>query len=156
MTSTTVAPQPSSASTAARVLPLLIRPALILMVIIDIVLGVLGTFFPRIYMDLIQPDAPANEPIYFLRRAAVIWLGYLVVQTIALVRYQKTPEWVLVVAFLRLVEVAADSLYVVIGTGIGLWGRIGLIVAPIFNLIVGILFVKWYFRCGRNYLRQVL
>jgi len=91
MTTATVTPQASTSSTAARVLPLLIRPALILMVIIDIVLGVLGTFFPRIYMDIIQPDAPANEPIYFLRRAAVIWLGYLVVQAIAVFRYQKTP-----------------------------------------------------------------
>lgn len=156
MTTASVSPQVAAPCLASRVLPPLIKPTLILLVLIDIFLGVVGTFLPRIYMDLIQPDAPENEPIYFLQRAAVIWLGYLVVQTIALFKYRRTPEWVLVVAFLRLVEVPADTLYVIIGTGIGLLGRIGLIAAPIFNLIVGIIFIIWYFRCGRDYLRQVL
>ena len=156
MTSASVTPAVAAPCFASRVLPPLIRPALILLVLIDIGLGVVGTFFPRLYMDLIQPDAPPNEPIYFLQRAAVIWLGYLVVQGIALFQYRRTPEWVLVVAFLRLVEVPADTLYVIIGTGIGLMGRIGLIAAPIFNLIVGIIFIRWYFKCGRDYLRQVL
>ena len=156
MTTTTVTPQVATPCFASRVLAPLIRPTLILLVLIDIGLGVVGTFFPRLYMDLIQPDAPPNEPVYFLQRAAVIWLGYLVVQAIALFQYRRTPEWVLVVAFLRLVEVPADTLYVIIGPGFDLLGRIGLIAAPVFNLIVGIMFIIWYFRCGRDYLRQVL
>jgi hypothetical protein len=156
MATASMAPNATKPGFVTSIIPALIRPILFLLVIIDIVLGVVGTFFPRFYMDQIQPDAPPNEPVYLLQRAAVIWLGYLVVQAIALFRYRWTPEWVLVVAFLRLVEVPADTLYVIIGTGIGWMGRIGLIVAPVFNLIVGILFIKWYFRCGRNYLRQVL
>ena len=141
---------------AARVLAPLIRPLLALLVIIDIVLGGVAVFFPWIYMDFIHPDAPPDEPVYLLIRAGVIWLGYLVIQAIAFFQYRRVPEWILVVAFLRLVEVPADTVYVVIGCGIGLLGRIGLIVAPVFNLIVGIIFVWWYFRCGRFYLGQVL
>ncbi|HLG17613.1 MAG TPA: hypothetical protein VJH03_24430 [Blastocatellia bacterium] len=142
---------PETSNLCAR-LNLLIRPALLLLVLIDLVLGPLATFWPRLFMKLIQPGAGPDEPVYLLQRAGTIWLGYLVVQIIAVFVYKRLPEWVFMVAFLRLVEVAADSLYVSKGAsiGIGWFGTLGLIAAPAFNFVVGITFVFWYYRCGKQ------
>ena len=131
------------------VLDRLVRPTLGLLVIIDIVLGGVAVFFPSVYMRFIHPYAPPDTPVYLLQRAGAVWLGYLVVQAIAFFWYIDIPEWVLVVGILRLIEVPADALYVTVGSGFGSFGRFGLIVAPIFNLIVGWMLVRWYFRSGQ-------
>ena len=127
----------------------LIRLALLLLVLIDVVLGPVAVFVPKVFMNLIQHGHP-DDPVYLLQRAGIIWLGYLVVQIIAVFVYKRLPEWVFMVAFLRLVEVAADSFYVASGPGIGWFGTLGLIAAPAFNFFVGILFIYWYYRCGKK------
>lgn len=131
------------------VLDRLVRPALVLLVVIDVVLGGVAVFFPSVYMRFIHPYAAPDTPVYLLQRAGAVWLGYLVVQAIAVFWCIDKPEWVLVVGVLRLIEVPADALYVSVGTGFGSFGRFGLIVAPIFNLIVGWMLVRWYFRSGQ-------
>lgn len=140
---------PQTSKIGAR-LDVLIRPVLLLLTLIDLVLGPVAVFAPRLFMKYIQPGAPSDEPVYLLQRAGVIWLGYLVIQFIAALRYRREPEWAFAVAFLRLVEVGADSLYVATGTGVGAFGTLGLIAAPVFNLIVGILLLIWFYRCGKR------
>jgi hypothetical protein len=132
------------------ILSRLVRPTLALLVVIDIVLGGVAVFFPHVYMSIIHPYAPPDTPVYLLQRAGVVWLGYLVMQALAFFGYTEMPEWVLVVGILRLIEVPADTLYVIVGTGFGWFGHFGLIAAPTFNLIAGSMLVRWYFRTGRK------
>jgi hypothetical protein len=127
----------------------LVRLTLGALVVIDVVLGGIAVFWPRLYMDWVHPGAP-DDPRYLLQRSGMIWLGYLAVQVLALIRLKRTPEWVLSVAILRLIEVPADILYLFVGTGIGSWGTIGLTVTPIFNAVVGLFLAGWYFCCGKR------
>jgi len=134
---------------ASSLLARLVKPILGMLVVIDLVLGPVAVFFPPFYMRIIHPYSPPDTPVFLLQRAGMVWFGYLVVQTIAFFRYTDLPEWVLVVGVSRLIEVPADALYVSIATGFGWFGRFGLIVAPTFNLIAGLLLVRWYFKSGR-------
>jgi hypothetical protein len=136
-------------TTDTSILTRLVRPTLGVLVVIDIVLGGVAVFFPHVYMSVIHPYAAPDTPIYLLQRAGMVWLGYLFMQTLGFFRYTETPEWVLVVGISRLIEVPADSLYVIVGTGFGWFGRFGLIAAPTFNLIAGSMLVRWYFKTGR-------
>lgn len=134
---------------SSTLLALVVRPFLGVLVLIDIVLGSVAVFFPHLYMSIIHPYAAADTPVYLLQRAGTVWFGYLVIQTIAFFRYQETPEWVFTVGISRLIEVPADLLYVIVGTGFGWFGRFGLIAAPTFNLIAGIVLLRRYFKVAK-------
>ncbi len=130
----------------------LVRPLLGLLVLIDIFLGGVAVFWPRFYMQWVHPEVALSDPVYLVQRSGMIWLAYLAIQAIAFLRFKRTPEWVLIVAFLRLVEVPADIMYLFVGEP-GLLGTVGLTFTPIFNFVVGLFLASWYFCCGKELAR---
>ncbi len=114
----------------------------------DLFLGITAVFLPGFYMRLLQPDAAA-DPTYLLGRTGMLWLGFSVIQGAAFFWYGGFPEWVLVVAVLRLNDVPADLYYGLADLSLGGFGRLSLLFASVFNTIVGIVLLTWYLRARK-------
>lgn len=101
----------------------------------DALLGGLSMFAPDLTLRIFAPDAePQGHPL--LRRAAAIWLFFIPMQLWAAVKTEN-PTALKSVAVLRLQEVPADPLWLATGEGFGIFGKFGLIFAPLFNLFAG-------------------
>jgi hypothetical protein len=72
-----------------------------------------------------------------LRRASAIWLFFVPVQIWAAIKTEN-PTALRTVSILRLQEVPADPIWLATGEGFGIFGKFGLVFAPVFNLVVGI------------------
>jgi hypothetical protein len=81
------------------------------LVALDLTLAITGFFFPSFWFSLFHA-APYVDPQGLLPRTAASWLAFAIVQTVALVRYEKQPHWLYVVAGLRLGDVLTDWTYI--------------------------------------------
>ena len=111
----------------------------------DIGLGITAVFFPRFYMNLIQPTA-SDDPAYLLQRTGALWLCFAFCEGMAFFRYARFPEWVVIVAALRLIDVPADLVYWFRDHALDTFGKFSLIFAPAFNATAGTLLAVWYIR----------
>lgn len=102
----------------------------------DILLGGMSLLSPKTVMKGFQPSAePQGTPL--LRRAASIWLFFVPVQIWAAIKTDD-PTALRAVSILRLQEVPADPIWLATGEHFGLFGKFGLVFAPLFNLVVGV------------------
>lgn len=102
----------------------------------DILLGGLSMVAPGLVMKTFAPDAePEGAPL--LRRASAIWLFFVPVQVWAPLK-TDSPTALRTVSILRLQEVPADPIWLATGEGFGIFGKFGLVFAPLFNLVVGV------------------
>ena len=98
----------------------------------DLVLGGASFLAPRLVLRLLAPDSgPEGEAL--LRRTGALWLFFLAAQAWAAF-HPDDPRALRAVAVLRLQEVPADPVWLAFGKGFGLFGRLGMAAAPLFNL----------------------
>lgn len=106
------------------------------LVAFDTMLGGLSLFAPEFVMRVFSPGSdPEGAPL--LRRAAAIWLFFIPVQFWAALRTEN-PSALRAVSILRLQEVPADPIWLATGEGFGAFGKLGLVFAPLFNLVAGL------------------
>lgn len=101
----------------------------------DLLLGLSSLLTPRLVLRLFSPASePSGEAL--LRRAAALWLFFIPVQVWAAFRTDD-PVALRAVSILRLQEVPADPVWLASGKDFGVFGKFGLVFAPIFNLLAG-------------------
>ncbi len=115
----------------------------------DAGLGSLAAFFPGVYMDWIQPAAH-TDPSYLLRRTGTLWLCFALIEGCAYFRTSRFPEWVLLVAAMRLIDVPADLVYRFTDPSLNAFGKFDLLFAPAVNLTAGSLLAAWYVRWRKD------
>ncbi|AUX45500.1 uncharacterized protein SOCE26_069920 [Sorangium cellulosum] len=81
------------------------------LVLVDLTLAIWAFFFPQAWFDAFHGTAYV-DPAALLPRAAASWTGFLLMQSIALVRWRMETWWLLIVAGVRLSEVFSDLVYV--------------------------------------------
>ncbi|MHB8893688.1 MAG: hypothetical protein ACYC99_00715 [Candidatus Geothermincolia bacterium] len=108
--------------------------------VFDTVLGGASLLAPRLVARTFSPGAEP-EDLSLLRRAATIWLFFIPVQIWAALRTEN-PNALRAVAILRLQEVPADPTWLATGKGFGIFGKFGLVFAPVFNLVGGLFLWK--------------
>jgi hypothetical protein len=116
----------------------------------DLGLGIVALGFPDFYQRVLQTD-PGPGPTYLLGRTAIIWLGFCLAEVIAFFFYRRLPEWVLIVAVMRLDDVPADLYYRFADPSLGQFGKMTLLFTPAFNLVAGILLLLAYFKARRRW-----
>jgi dihydroflavonol-4-reductase len=119
----------AASRTAAKARPLLVGLALF-----DAVLGAAAAFVPGAYMATMHARG-ADVPTYFARRTGAVWLFFAAAEGMA-ARRPAGPALLLVGA-LRLMDVGADLLYLASADGLGPFGRLALVLSPIFNACAG-------------------
>jgi len=108
--------------------------------LLDLWLGTRAAFFPQAYVDDVHARFFAlhpSGPTYWVVRLGFVWLFFCAVEALAALAPRRRVLLVLIVGALRLMEVPADVAYGIAADDLGRFGRIGLVVSPIFNGLVG-------------------
>ncbi|KRT66312.1 MAG: hypothetical protein XU11_C0010G0027 [Candidatus Dadabacteria bacterium CSP1-2] len=118
---------------------------LLFLVILDVVLSITCFFFPEAWFNTMH-GAPYVDPQGLLRRTGAVWAAFVLIQFIALLRWQKEPYWLAVVAGVRFTEIFSDWVYLGVASNMTWLGTIGLFVSPPANLIFGIFLIIAYLK----------
>jgi hypothetical protein len=123
----------------------LVNILLVILILLDVFYVVVIFSSAQTWFDLIH-DADYVDPEALLKRTAGAWAAFTILQVIALVRWQRAPHWLMVMAGLRFSESFADWIYF-FGANDHAWpGAAGLLAASPINLALGIFFYRAYFR----------
>lgn len=118
---------------------------LVFLVILDLVLSSTCLFFPATWFRVVH-NAPYVDPQGLLRRTGAVWAAFTLFQLLALVKWQKKPYWLVLVAGVRLTEVFSDWAYLYFAASITSYGRIGLLIAAPANVVFGWALIRAYLR----------
>ena len=124
---------------------LTINLLLVFLVLLDIILSTLCLFFPETWFQLLH-DAPYIDPQGLLRRTGAVWAAFTLFQLIALLKWQRQPYWLPLVAGVRLTEVFSDWVYLCGAESITWFGKIGLFIAPPANVLFACILLWGYRR----------
>jgi hypothetical protein len=115
------------------------------LVILDIVLFGICLFFPGLWFRWFH-GAPYVDPQGLLRRTSAVWAAFTVLQLMALVRWQRYPHWLVLVAGVRLTEIFSDWTYLFFCSNITWFGRMALFISPPANLAFGWILLRTWAR----------
>ena len=116
-----------------------IKTTLWFLVILDLFLAAICLFAPERWVYLVHGVTDWADPLGTTRRQGAVWLAFLVFQGIAVFRYKAAPEWLALVAGVRLTEVFSDYVYWWFASDLTWFGHAALWVSSPSNLILG-----WY------------
>ncbi len=118
---------------------------LVFLVILDLVLSGTCLFFPATWFRVVH-DTLYVDPQGLLRRTGAVWAAFTLFQLLALIKWQKKPYWLVLVAGVRLTEIFSDWTYLHFAASITSYGRIGLLIAPLANVVFGWVLIRAYLR----------
>ncbi len=119
------------------------------LVILDIVLSVTAIFFPATWFMFIH-GVEYWDPQGLLMRMGGVWIAFVFVQFIALIKWEKYPWLLVLVAGMRLTEIFSDWVYLHSAQNITMFGRLGLLIAPVSNLAFGFVLVWLYLKMTKE------
>jgi len=113
------------------------------LVVLDIVLSTTAICFPETWFKVFHA-APYVDPQGLLRRTGALWVAFTLLQFVALIRWEKEPWWLVLIAGVRLTELFSDWTYIYVAESLTPWGKLGLFIAPPGNLAFG-LYLTWVY-----------
>lgn len=122
----------------------LAKSTLVFLILLDLVLFVVACFFPAFWGKVMHGTDAFVDPFFLMRRLGAVWFAFLLLQTIALVRFDKEPLWLIVVAGVRWTELFGDWVYWASAPSLTWFGHAGLLSSPPSNLWFGILMFRAY------------
>jgi hypothetical protein len=118
---------------------------LVALVVLDVVLSTVALALPQRWTELFH-GLPYDDPAGLLRRTGAVWAAFVVLQAVALVRWQRRPYWLTLVAGVRLTELFSDWVTLLFAKQMTTLGTLGLLIAPPGNLVFGLLLISTYRR----------
>jgi hypothetical protein len=104
------------------------------LVALDVFLSGTCLFFPQVWFRLFHGTAYV-DPQALLRRTGAVWAAFTLLQLTALVRWQRSPHWLVLIAGVRLTEIFSDWTYLLLCSNITWFGRMALFLSPPGNLV---------------------
>jgi hypothetical protein len=121
--------------------PLVINLLLLFLIVLDVVLFVLSLLLPNTWFKIFH-NQPYIDPQGLLRRTGAVWAAFALLQFIAYIKWQEDPYWLVVIAGVRLTELFSDWVYLYFAQNITKLGRLGLLISPPANLVMGWFFIQ--------------
>ncbi|MGH7540670.1 MAG: hypothetical protein ACRELC_06710 [Gemmatimonadota bacterium] len=118
---------------------------LLLLALWDFALWIVTFFYPELWMDSVHGQ-PMADPMGLLPRTGAMWLAFAIFQFVAFLRWKRAPFWLCFVAGMRLSELLADWTYLGFAESLTTTGRVSLLVTPLMNIAISVLFLWAYFR----------
>jgi len=118
---------------------------LILLVALDVGLSTVALAFPARWFQFMHGLAYV-DPAGLLTRTGALWVAFALLQAIALVRWQRQPYWLPLIAGVRFTELFSDWTTIFAAKQMTLAGTIGLAVSPPANLVFGLILLSTYRR----------
>lgn len=123
--------------------PSLVDGVLLFLGLLDLGLALWVFFFPEGFYRFFFDVSP-GESRGLLYRSGGLWLTFALVQFLALYGWRSSPDWLLVVAGVRLSEWIADWVFLLAEDSFSWIGRIGFMVSVPFTNFFAFLFVVAY------------
>jgi hypothetical protein len=117
------------------------------LVVLDVVLSGTCLFFPDLWFRWFH-GAPYVDPQGLLRRTGAVWAAFTLLQFIALIRWQRYPHWLALVAGVRLTDIS-DWTYLFFCSNITWFGRVALFISPPANLAFGWILLRTWARVAK-------
>lgn len=111
----------------------------------DTIIFLMSWLAPDLWFRLFHGTVSAGLETAFLRRSGGQWLAFAIAQAIAILRWQKAPIWLVVVAAVRFSDLFTDISYVVTAPSLTSIGWACLLPPPVLNTI-GIVIMIWGYR----------
>jgi hypothetical protein len=111
----------------------------------DTLIFLMSWLAPDLWFRLFHGTIPAGLETAFLRRSGGQWLAFAMVQAIAILRWQKAPIWLVVVAAVRFSDLFTDISYVASAPSLTPTGWACLLPPTLLNAI-GIMIMIWGYR----------
>jgi hypothetical protein len=116
---------------------------LIALTLLDVGLASFALIAPQRWF-LAMHGQPYADPAGLLARTGAIWAAFALLQLIATVRWQRSSLWLPLVAGVRLTELFSDWTYLLAADATTIAGKIGMLSAPVVNLVVAIYLIRRY------------
>lgn len=120
-----------------------VNALLLFLVALDVVLSAVALFWPDRWFAVMH-GLPYLDPAGLLRRTGAVWAAFVMLQAIALLRWQNQPYWLPLIAGVRFTELFSDWVTIVVAKQMTLAGTILLAIAPPANLLFGLLLLSTY------------
>lgn len=119
---------------------------LVFLVILDLVLSTTCLLYPdKWFMTFHGVHYAGLDVEGLLKRTGAVWVAFTLLQLIALIKWEKQPWWLVLIAGVRLTELFSDWTYMYVAHTMTTIGNIGLFIAPPGNLAFG-WFLIWAYR----------
>jgi hypothetical protein len=115
------------------------------LIALDIGLSVVALGFPNLWFHTMHGMA-YDDPAGLLRRTGALWVAFVLFQTLALVRWQRQPYWLPLIAGVRFTELFSDWVTIFAAQHMTVPGTLGLAISPLANLIFGLILLSTYRR----------
>jgi hypothetical protein len=122
---------------------------LLALIALDIVFPTVIFFSPGTWTRLFH-DMPPDDPMGLLHRLGAGWAAFAFWMTVALLRWERDPGWLMLVAGIRLTESWADWVYLGYAHHATLFGTVSLLGASPVNVLCGWLFDRSDLRDSRE------
>jgi hypothetical protein len=109
----------------------------------DLALAAATVVFPDFWFRAMH-GVPRVDPEALLARTGLVWLAFAVFQLVALLRWRKSPHWLVIVGGMRLSELFADLGYLALAREVTATGRMSLALAAPSNVVFAIFFIQTY------------
>lgn len=119
------------------------------LVVLDVVLSTVALAFPDQWFAFMH-DLPYIDPAGLLRRTGAVWAAFVLLQVLALVRWQKQPYWLALIAGVRLTELFSDWVTIFVAKRMTVLGTILLAISPPANLAFGLILIATYHQRVRS------
>ena len=116
---------------------------LLVFILLDLVYAVICFFFPDFWYHTFH-GTEYIDPQGLLQRTAAIWATFTLFQLLALLKWQKQPYWLAIIAGMRLSEFIADWAYLYFAEDITALGRLGLLVSSPANFLICLYLLRSY------------
>ena len=100
----------------------------------DTSLFVMAWLQPDAWFRFLHGAAPTGFDIAFLRRSAGQWAAFALAQGIALLRWKRSPIWLVIVAGVRFSDLFTDISYILAVPSLTTLGWVCLLPPPLLNL----------------------
>lgn len=118
---------------------------LVFLVALDVVLSTIAIGFPDHWFRIMHGMSYV-DPAGLLRRTGALWVAFVLLQAIALVRWQRQPYWLTLVAGVRFTELFSDWTTIAAAEHMTAGGTLGLVISPPANLVFGLILISTYKR----------
>ncbi|AUX41700.1 uncharacterized protein SOCE26_031220 [Sorangium cellulosum] len=118
------------------------------LVLFDLTLSTWAFFFPQAWFDAFHGTAYV-DPEALLPRMAANWAGFLLMQSIALLRWRRETWWLLIVAGVRFSDVFTDLVYFLMADHLTWFARATLPGMGPINALLGWWLIRAWKRLGQ-------
>jgi len=129
-----------------------VKLVLLALITLDVIFPLVIFLSPDTWTQLLH-GGPAADPLGLLHRLGAGWAAFALWMTVAYVRWERDPGWLMVVAGIRWTESWADWVYWGYAHHAGhttLFGTVSLLAASPTNVLLGFFFYRAYLRYSRG------